>query len=111
MMATRSDTPRLSERDFQAQIIQLARMSGWLCYHTHDSRRSEPGWPDLTMVQPGCDDRPGRIIFVELKTDTGRVTPAQRTWLEALARCPNVEVHVWRPSQWDEIVSRLKYVG
>ena len=75
---------------------------GWLCYHTHDSRRSEPGFPDIVMV------RPPSVLFAELKTDTGRVTPAQRMWLEALGRCPGIEAYVWRPSDFDAIVERLK---
>jgi|GEM_PF-4113386 len=40
--------------------------------------------------------------------DTGCLTQAQRTWLEALAQCPGVEVHVWRPADWPLIVERLK---
>jgi hypothetical protein len=36
------------------------------------------------------------------------MTPAQRMWIEALEQCSGVEVHTWRPSQWDEIVSRLQ---
>jgi hypothetical protein len=83
-------------------VIDLARWYQWLCYHTHNSRRSEPGFTDLVMV------RPPSVLFVELKTTTGRLTPAQREWIEALGCCPGIEAHVWRPSQWNEIVSRLQ---
>lgn len=77
-MALTSDRTRLSEREFLQQLRDLARVFGWLCYHRHDSRRSEPGFPDLLLV------RPPSVIFAELKTNVGRLTPAQRTWLEAL---------------------------
>jgi hypothetical protein len=107
-MALTSDRTRLSEREFLQQIRDLARVFGWLCYHTHDSRRSEAGFPDLVLVKASTDDRPGNIIFAELKADRGRLTPAQRVWLEALGACPGVEAYVWRPADWDAIVSRLQ---
>lgn len=91
----------VSEKRFQEQVIQLANLSGWLCYHTHDSRRSAPGFPDLVLV------RPPEIIFAELKTEEGRVRPEQRAWLEALGACPGVEVRVWRPAAWREIAEVL----
>jgi VRR-NUC domain len=102
-MATTSErTLRLSEREFMAQVIQLARLYGWMVFHPFDSRRSIAGWPDLTLV------RPPHALFVEVKTDTGRLTQAQRMWLGALEQCPAIEVHVWRPADWDAIIARLK---
>ncbi len=92
----------INERTFQAAIVELARLTGWRCYHTYDSRRSEAGFPDLCMT------RGGRFIAAELKTESGRVTEAQRQWLAALAACPGLECHVWRPSDWDEIELTLK---
>ena len=41
----------LKESDFQRAVIEMARLHGWLVYHTHDSRRSAPGFPDLVLVQ------------------------------------------------------------
>jgi hypothetical protein len=70
---------RVTEKQLQAQVVQLASLTGWRCYHTFDSRRSAPGFPDLLLV------RPPRCLFVELKTTTGRLRPAQAAWLEALA--------------------------
>jgi hypothetical protein len=93
---------RLTEKAFLAQVRELARLFGWLEFHPYDSRRSTPGYPDLFMV------RPPRLIFAELKSDTGRVTEAQRAWLETLGQCPGVEVYVWRPGDFDAIVERLQ---
>lgn len=81
-----------SERELQAHIIGLAQAMGWLCYHTYDSRRSTPGYPDLHLVHP----RGGRHLMRELKTERGRLSKAQITWIEAL-RQASVDVGVWRP--------------
>jgi hypothetical protein len=91
----------ISEKAFLAQVRQLAHLLGWLCYHTHDSRRSQPGFPDLTLV------RGSRLLFAELKTDTGRVTAAQQQWLDALAAAGQ-EVYVWRPCDWAAIEAALR---
>lgn len=92
----------LPEKQFQAQILDLARLSGFLVYHTHDARRSAPGFPDLVLV------RPPLVLFAELKTDTGRLRPEQRLWLDALGRCESVESVLWRPGDWKRIEKVLK---
>lgn len=85
--------PPVSERTFQSQVVQLARANGWLLYHTFDSRRSAAGFPDLTLV------REGELVFLELKSDKGRVTPEQQQWLAELAACGHV-AEVARPRDW-----------
>src|SRR5688572_19177552 len=40
-----------TERAFQAQVVKYARLMGWTAYHTHDSRRSQAGFPDLVLVR------------------------------------------------------------
>lgn len=92
----------MSEADLLGWIATSARMLGWLCYHTHDSRRSEAGFPDVCLV------RGDRLIFAELKTLRGKVTDAQQRWLDAFAGVPGVVVHVWRPDQLDEILGILR---
>lgn len=49
------------------------------------------GWPDLALL------RDSRLVFAEVKSLRCKVTPAQETWLQALARVPGVETYVWRP--------------
>jgi hypothetical protein len=83
-------------------VRELARLYGWMEYHTHDSRRSTSGFPDLVLL------RPPRLIFAELKTPKGRVTPEQEVWLQALARVPDMEVFCWRPHDWPFIEAVLK---
>lgn len=84
----------VSERDLQDMVLSVAKLGGWaLVYHTHDSRHSQPGWPDLVLAHPTRN----RILFVELKAQTGRVSLAQRRWLLMLAAV-GAEVGVWRPA-------------
>lgn len=101
---TAAKTPALSERQWQAQVLRLAGLHGWMAHHTHDSRRSQPGFPDLVLV------RAGRLIFAELKTDTGRLRPEQAVWLDELQRTP-AEVYVWRPADVDAVVAVLSRRG
>ena len=92
---------RQSERSFMGQVVAYARLMGWRCYHTYDSRRSDAGFPDLVLVR-----RP-RVIFAELKSDRGKLTDDQRAWLEALDGC-SVERYIWRPSDWPKVERILK---
>jgi hypothetical protein len=101
-----------TEAEFQAQVIDLARITGWKANHTRRSigkgrqwttATSVTGWPDLTLWRPGR----GGVIFAELKTDTGKVSLDQQTILASL-RSAGAEVYVWRPRDWDEIVARLQ---
>ena len=105
--------PPLTEKEFQDQVVELAQTLGWLVYHTYDSRKSVPGFPDLVMV------RNGSLLFAELKSEKGKVTPEQREWLFELGGVSVIpdnrssaawtyEVRLWRPSDWDEIVEVLR---
>ena len=90
------------ERDFQAQIIDLAHLQGWRIYHTRDSRRSEPGFPDLVLVRGRC------CIFAEVKTESGKVTSEQREWLDALSGVHEHSTIIWRPGDWPDIERTLR---
>ena len=90
----------MSEKEFQAQVVKLARTCGFLVYHTYDSGRSEPGWPDLVLVGRG------RVLYRELKTEKGKASAAQVGWLRAL-RANGADAKVWRPSDWPEIEETL----
>jgi hypothetical protein len=94
----------LGERAFQQIVCEAARLTGWLCYHTFDSRRSTPGFPDLVLCHPVRR----QVIFAELKTARGRVSAAQQVWHAALVCCPGVEVHIWRPGDLDAILAMLQ---
>ncbi len=73
-------------------------------YHTHRSDRSQPGFPDWTIVMKGGEfssavpfgaprDRKlsapepaavNQVLFVELKAEGGGLSPAQEAWAKAL---------------------------
>ena len=90
------------EEVFGEAVRAYAKTMGWLAYHTHDSRRSDPGWPDWVFC------RPPRIVIAELKTASGRPTKAQARWIAALQECPGMEVRVWRPRDWSDVLETLR---
>ena len=83
-------------------MTEYAQSQGWWVYRTYNSQHSEPGMPDLFMV------RPPNVILAELKREKGKVTAAQAKVLALLEECFGLEVHLWRPSDWDEIEWRLR---
>ena len=91
----------LTEKIFMESIIDLARSTGWMVYHTYDSRRSTAGFPDLVMTKHK------RLVIAEIKTETGKTSPAQDKWLETLRTARGVKVKLWRPSDWPEIERTL----
>lgn len=104
-------TRAYAEREFQRQLIDAAHLMGWRVYSIPDSRRATvKGWPDLVLwkVKP---NQPPRMIFAELKSDTGRVSPEQKgvlADLEAVAQTSaTIEVHLWRPRDWSAIQRTL----
>lgn len=85
------------EKPFQDGVLKLAKFNGFgLAYHTHDSRRSAPGFPDLVLV----NTRTGRVLWRELKTNKGRVSPDQQAWLDGLTAV-GMDACVWRPNDLD----------
>ena len=97
------------ERDFQAHILRLAKLNGWSVYHTYDSRKSSPGFPDLVLAHA---DR-AHLIIAELKLSKAQsvLTPHQQAWLETLqavaADKTKFDVFVWTPKDLPEIEKKL----
>lgn len=92
----------LTEKQFEAQVRELAKLFRWLLYKTWRSQHSPAGYPDLTLV------RPPRIVFAELKTAKGKTSPEQDKWLAILQSVPHIETYLWRPSDLDEIARILQ---
>ena len=104
--------PAMSEAELQRVVVELAEIRGWTVNHvrrTIGGRHGKgwvtgttlKGWPDLVLI------RPPRIVFVELKSDKGRLEPEQDHVLGLLRLC-HLEVHVFRPSDWDDIVRTFR---
>jgi len=101
------------ESDWQATVLQLAALHGWRAHHApragvrkngtvRRTPHTAPGAPDLILV------RGPRLIFAELKRETGRVKPEQAEWLAALTAA-SAEVYVWRPSDLCEVRAVLAH--
>jgi hypothetical protein len=95
-----------TEAQFEQAVTDYSKLMGWLSYHALDSRGSAPGFPDRVFL------RAPRLLFVEFKTETGRVSPEQERWLDELERVEaanqHVETYVWRPAMWGEIQAVLR---
>jgi hypothetical protein len=86
----------MSEQELQTLVIELAKRTGWTVYHTHDSRHSEKGFPDLVMIGHGM------ILFRELKTERGKLSADQERWRDLLVGA-GCDWRCWRPSNWSSV--------
>tara|TARA_R110002110_G_scaffold148645_2_gene339757 strand:+ start:939 stop:1304 length:366 start_codon:yes stop_codon:yes gene_type:complete len=94
----------ITEAELQATILDMAQTFGWRCHHEYDSRiaprgrgsrtMTDKGYPDLTLV------RGDKLLYVEVKKESGKVSRDQELWLAALRAC-GVRAEVWRPSDLD----------
>ncbi len=98
-MTARTWQEQMTERDMQETLRMWALQNGWLAFHVFDSQRSHPGFPDLCCVKDG------RLLFLELKSQKGRISPWQRQWLTCLADVPAATVVVVRPTPRDGEIS------
>ena len=103
----------ITESQFQQQVIQLAKLRGWLVHHTRPARikvqgvetyrtpiAGHAGFPDLVLA------RRGRVIYAELKAQAGQLREDQIRWRDAM--CPPERQafcgwFLWRPSDWAQI--------
>lgn len=86
-----------SEREFQAAVINVAKLGNWMYMHITDSRKSAAvGFPDLVL----CHPRTGRLLLRELKTARGKVSAEQARWLAAL-QAGGHDAAIWRPEHWE----------
>lgn len=92
----------MTEADLQEQVRLICRQLGLYHYHTHDSRRSQPGWPDSVII----NRRTGAMIFRELKSDRGTLSPAQ-TEVKYMLLAGGQDYDVWRPA--DLLQRRIQY--
>lgn len=115
----------LNEKEFQSQVLALAQMHSWRTAHfsttvkmvkraggyAYIPDKGAAGFPDLVLV------RGPRLVFAELKTDKTKTSDDQDAWLSELRDVEaygifrgldNVQVHLWRPRDWETIVEVLK---
>ena len=101
--------PRMPERQLQELVRRTALLFGFHFYHTHNSRRSDPGFPDCVMLKGSALlGEPTRLVVAELKSSRGKVSAAQQGWLDRFRELPGAEVFVWYPRDWlDGTIERV----
>ncbi len=97
----------MSEAQLSKAVLGHARLLGWRVarfpaanwVRTKSGREfvkplayNTKGWPDTILVRD-------RLICVEFKTATGKVSPEQTDWAQRLTSA-GVEVYLWRPADW-----------
>ena len=93
----------MTESQFQKTVTDALSVCGWRWTHFRPGRTVRGGWrtplsgssgyPDITAV------RGDRILWLELKTEAGRLTQEQANWCAAIGTAGG-SVHVVRPSDW-----------
>ena len=101
--------PAISEKQFQKQVIEFAQLRKWKVAHFRPARvmvngketwrtpvsGDGEGFPDLILA------RRGKVLFRELKAESGKASPEQLAWLY------EVGGKIWRPSMWAMIEKEL----
>jgi hypothetical protein len=99
----------MTEAEFQKQVLELADTAGYRVNHCYRGKVAKgawrtnttvKGWPDLTFF------RPGDFFFAELKVDDGELSGEQETVIAEL-RASGVDVYVWSPAVWQQVIERL----
>lgn len=80
----------MSELELDKEVRRLLKSYGLYGYHTHDSRRSAPGFPDWVIVG-------SRVLYRELKAEYGKMSSEQTT-VRYLLIAAGADWDVWRPS-------------
>lgn len=106
-----TDPLKISETSFQSAVLELARIYGWRVFHARPSQTrngrwitamaGDAGFPDLVLAHPTRG-----VLFAELKTAIGRVSPQQTEWATVLTAA-GAEYHLWRPRDIQRIKERL----
>lgn len=104
-----------SEAEFQTLVIQLAHAHGWRVAHFRKVRVQRrdgtvfwetpvaadgKGFLDLELVKGK------RLVKAELKVGKNTTTAEQEEWIKAYTGA-GIEIFVWYPEHWSEIVKIL----
>lgn len=76
----------MKESDIEARLVRAVKAKGGLCYKFVSP--GNPGVPDRIVITPD-----GRTIYVELKTEVGRLSSLQK-WQRAEMEKRGAEVRV-----------------
>lgn len=102
----------MSEKQYQAWIVEKARAAGWvLQFHVLRARvgdtwvtnTSSRGVPDLWLLRPDT----GQLVVLEVKKRGGKPTDEQLAWIAGLQRVPGVEAYVVSPGDANDVLALL----
>ena len=127
----------MNEEDFSTQVEDALTRFGWRWMHQR-SAKTDKGWRTALSGHKGFLDyvavRRHRLLFIELKGDTGKTSPEQDEWLNDLRECQKTillspamvkrgkatitvkgssmitfpEVYVWYPKDSDAMIEVLR---
>jgi hypothetical protein len=104
-----------SEQEYQSLILEYAHRLGYRSHHQlvpfRRGRDGKPraivepftdkGFPDIVLVRGGV------TLYLEVKTERGRLSADQQAWGDALLMA-GCDWRVVRPSDWCEVEALLK---
>ena len=101
---------KISEAEFQRQVIDIAIWNNWLIDHTPPMRSAKgaiftgglTGKTDLVLFSL----KGKGIIYAELKSETGKLSPAQAVFKNVIIDNGG-EYYLWKPSDLPFIMERL----
>ncbi len=106
--------PKITETEFQTQVIRLAQLFGWKVAHFRAVKIQRKdgsvyfqtpvqadgaGFPDLILLRNAV------MIAAELKVGRNQPTPAQEAWLRDFAKAGAIAV-TWTPKDW-KLIERM----
>lgn len=99
--------------DFERVVTDALRRFGWRFVHQRPAQTAR-GWRTALTGDRGFPDfvavRGERLLFIEIKGDTGYPDPEQRAWRDAL-QAAGAEWVCWRPRDFDDVMRVLAPEG
>jgi hypothetical protein len=122
-MTTRTRRRRITEAEWQAQVVQLAETLGWGWMHVQTVTVRKPGphkwnpertfamtptdgplgvgWPDLVLMRE-------RVVYAELKREGEKLKPGQELTRDRILAAGG-EHHVWTAPDLEAVQRVLTY--
>lgn len=90
----------MKESKLEARLVRLVRQAGGLTYKFVSPGHT--GVPDRIVITPG-----GRVWFLELKTERGRLSPRQVYQLERLRQVGANALAVYGPEDLERVLHTI----
>jgi len=98
----------ITEKQFSTQIESLLNHFGWRWTHFRPARTMK-GWRTPLTGDKGftdyCAVRNGMCLFIEIKSEKGKLTPEETAWMQDLKEVAQISLgvmyHLWHPSDME----------